>query len=138
MQSVHREGVLGERVEVSFDEGDWYLGTIEEMKTSLKDGALAYKHFVRFDDGDKKWLDLAEEEKLKQLRWPSKVGAKRVADPVGAPPSPVKKSSKAQPPPSSEKSFSCTSTIRSRSRCAVRTSSARSDPCGSAHVALAR
>ena len=95
MQSVHREGVLGERVEVSFDEGDWYLGTIEEMKTSLKDGALAYKHFVRFDDGDKKWLDLAEEEKLKQLRWPSKVGAKRVADPVGAPPSPVKKSSKA-------------------------------------------
>ena len=95
MQSVHGEGVLGERVEVSFDEGDWYLGTIEEMKTSLNDGALAYKHFVRFDDGDKKWLDLAEEEKLKQLRWPSKVGAKRVSDPVGPPLSPVKKSSKA-------------------------------------------
>ena len=45
---------LGQRVELKWSSGRWYRGTICDYD------AQEDKHFVHYDDGDKKWYNLAE------------------------------------------------------------------------------
>lgn len=69
--------VLGKRVEIEFvleDDGseEFYGGIITKVQTKCEDKEckrVVTNHYIEFDDGDKKWFDLVEEEKEGRLRW---------------------------------------------------------------------
>ena len=70
-----KEEILGRRVEVEFDDaGEFYAGTICKVQLELQlDETITSKHFIVFDDGDRKWLDVAAEEKAGQLKFIKKI-----------------------------------------------------------------
>ena len=83
-QNAYKEEVLGRHVVIHFfDEEDKkvkpYLGQIQQMNVTLQDDlSLKYEHYVLFDDGDKIWFDLVEEEEEDRLSWvPASSGSSR-------------------------------------------------------------
>lgn len=73
---MHRlEGfdLLYHRCSVMFGCGDdqpprWFLATVRDYVADATNRDFG-KHHLHFDDGDKRWLDLAREEQDGQLRW---------------------------------------------------------------------
>jgi hypothetical protein len=72
--------VLGKRVEIEFEIDaaqslyEFYPGTVHKVLSEFKehiDGTYMSltKHYVLFDDGEKKWFDLAVEAAAGRMRW---------------------------------------------------------------------
>jgi hypothetical protein len=55
--------LIGQRVEVLFNETEWFAGTVREFLPAWD------KHLVKFDDGDQRRLKLDDELAEGQLRW---------------------------------------------------------------------
>ena len=57
------DGFIGRRVEVLWDDVNWYPGTVKQYI------AATDKHLIVYDDGDQKQHNLEEESSCGQLRW---------------------------------------------------------------------
>tara|TARA_B110001452_G_scaffold14801_1_gene12092 strand:+ start:645 stop:1424 length:780 start_codon:yes stop_codon:yes gene_type:complete len=57
------DALIGKRVEVLFNDTEWFAGTVREFLSAFD------KHLVKFDDGDQGRFDLEEERAEGQLRW---------------------------------------------------------------------
>lgn len=74
-ENGYTQDVLGRHVVIEFavdNKGNAkpYLGRVCEMKAGvLGDGSIETLHLVVFNDGDKIWFDLEEQEKLNSLTW---------------------------------------------------------------------
>ena len=80
-RSTSRVVAVGQRVSIRWvgDDGKpWYQGVVVDINT------VNMHALVKYDDGDSKWHDLAEEEGNKLLRW------------IGEPPGAEKKAAKAK------------------------------------------
>ena len=58
-----KNALVGQRVEVLFNEGEWFAGTVREYL------AAGDMYLVKFDDGDQRRLNLDKELAAHQLRW---------------------------------------------------------------------
>ena len=69
----YNDEVIGKRVEIMFDLGDgnksFFPGVVRKATVCSEDNERHYEHFVKFDDGDKCWFDLAGEEACGRLKW---------------------------------------------------------------------
>ena len=67
------ERAIGMRIAILFDADEWYEGTVRKFDAGKQE------HYIVYDDGDKKWHNLAEDEKNQFLEWldraPPKVGS---------------------------------------------------------------
>ena len=54
---------IGRRVEILWNEGEWFSGVVQDFDASCDE------HHVLYDDHDQKWHDLTDEAYHGQLRW---------------------------------------------------------------------
>ena len=111
---------LGKRVEILFAEGkkkNFFAGTIKKVEWSLrgKKNTIVARHFVLFDDGDKKWFDFEDLKERNELRWlknkndDDKDNGKRLVDEIGMVPDPDnEKKMKSSPKQEVEKTWMST------------------------------
>ena len=93
--------LLGQRVRIFFDGAKFYEGQIDEYEER------SGKHHILFDDKDKGWYNIAEEEDEGSLEWPAGTWptgepARRrrtPAKPEPAAPTPQQQLQQPKPPP---------------------------------------
>jgi len=89
---MYKDEVLGSRCELAFDAGAFYAGTIRKVTMELNsDGTVTSKHYVVFDDGEKKWIDLSLEEADGELRWLKQASGSKRSAPTTSMDSPAKR-----------------------------------------------